>query len=311
MQDREAFIRHALLRTVAWFDVIDYAPTWSECSSWIEWRGAGGFEHQAAPSGEELLRAREVLIHDGRLAYAFGRVGFPDRLAGLCALSFERTALFSRKLRRALRVARFAARLSSVRFIALVNTTALAHARNGSDLDFFVIVKDGRLWSTRLLAAGPYRVFGKLASADAKPDAVCLSYWMTDADLSLSSHMLPDDDPYYRYWFLSMMPLYDDGIGKDLWEANVGITALHPRAVQWTVSPDRSVAIQRVRIPDTRLIEKQAKRIQESWFPPQIRESMNRDSSVIVTDRVMKFHVDDARLTFRDRYRSNLDALGL
>ncbi len=311
MNERNELVSQALLRTVAWFDTIDYAPTWSECASWIEWRASSGFEHLAAPTGEELVRARDELIGAGLLAYAVGRIGFPDRLAPLSALSFERTTLFARKLRKALRVAKRLARFSSVRFIALVNTSAIAHARDAADLDFFVIVRDGRLWTVRLFAAGPYRVLGKLASADSKPDAICLSYFITDADCSLADHMLPGDDPYFRYWFLSMLPLYDDGIGQSLWDANKQILAQHPRAERWVLSPECSIKRPLLRFPDTAIVESFAKRVQMSWFPQRITETMNTDRSVIVSDRVMKFHVDDARLRFREQYEARVVSLGI
>jgi hypothetical protein len=301
----------SLLRTIAYFDAIDYAPTWSELSSWMEWSGARGFEQFAPPNADELIYARNVLIDERRIESDFGRLALPGRLAVLSALSMERTALFARKVRRARRVAKWISRLSSVRFVAVVNTTALAHARDRADLDFFVIVKSGRMWTTRLLSASPYRLLGKLANAEAKPDAVCLSYFVSDAELDLGTHMITPDDPYFRYWFLSMLPLYDDGVSSELWDANSQIIARHPRAERWIVSPDLAVKRPIIRFPSTTIFERIAKRIQMAWFPTQIYERMNRDNSVIVTDAALKFHVDDARERFRTAYEERLQALGL
>jgi hypothetical protein len=301
-----------ILRTVAYFDAIDYAPTWSEVSSWLEWSGARGFEQVAPPSARELVAARLALQEERRLESGFGRLALPGRLPTLASLSLERTMLFARKARRAQRVARRLSRLASVRFVALVNTTALAHARDAADLDFFVVVRHGRLWTSRLLSAGPYRVFGKLASTDGKSDAICLSYFVSDANLDLGGHMLAPDDPYFRYWFLSMLPLYDDGLSKTLWEANAQITALHPRANRWIASDDLAVRRPTLRFPNTDRLETIAARIQTAWFPSQIRDRMNQeDRSVIVTDQALKFHVDDARVRFREAYEERLKTFGL
>jgi hypothetical protein len=302
----------ALLRTVAYFDAIDYAPTWGEASSWLEWSGARGFEQIAPPDARELAAVRSALEEDGRLESGFGRLALPGRLAVLAALSLERTTLFARKIRRARRVARHLARLASVRFVALVNTTALAHARDAADLDFFVVVRHGRLWTSRLLSAGPYRMLGKLASTDGESDAICLSYFVSDAGPDLGGHMLAPDDPYFRYWFLSMLPFYDDGVSRELWEANAQITALHPRAHRWIIPDDLAVKRPRLRFPDTNLFESLASRIQTAWFPSRIRERMNgEDRSVIVTDQALKFHVDDARVRFREAYEERLSRLGV
>ena len=42
-QGRIQSAREAILRTVAYFDAIYYAPTWTECATWFEWSGASGF----------------------------------------------------------------------------------------------------------------------------------------------------------------------------------------------------------------------------------------------------------------------------
>lgn len=321
MQERFEAIAGALLRTVAFFDVMDYAPTWSELCAWVEWHGTEGFpaiggcafgaEQQAPPHAEELVQVRDTLVAEGKLAYAVGRVALAGRLEALATIALDRTGLFARKLRKARRVASWLARLSSVRFVGVVNTTSLAHARDASDIDFFVIVRDGSMWSTRAIGGGPYRLLGKLAGDAGKPDAICLSYFISDAALALDTHMLPEDDPYFRYWFLSLLPLYDDGIGRELWEANKGATALHPRAMPWFPSPDLRITAPRLRLPLLSFLEARMKKMQMSWFPQRIKERMNTDTAVLVSDQVLKFHVDDARLRYRDAYQERLRTLGL
>ncbi|MBD3250953.1 hypothetical protein GF380_00535 [Candidatus Uhrbacteria bacterium] len=309
--DRPGRIREALLRTVAYFDAIDYAPTWAEVSAWVEWSGAQGFDQLAVPTAEELVVARDALVGERKLESAFGRVALQGRLAVLSALVLDRMRVVPRKFRRAKRVARWLACFRSVRFVALVNTTALSHARDRADLDFFVITSHGHIWTTRLFSAGSYRFLGRLANAEEIPDAICLSYFISDASLDLGSHMLVGDDPYFRYWFLSMMPLYDDGIAQQLWAANGQILAKHPRAMPWQISSDVCVTPPRVRIPRTPSTEAWARKIQHRWFPAQIRDRMNQDQAVIVSDEALKFHVDDAREVFKQRYEERLETLGL
>jgi hypothetical protein len=305
--------RGALLRTVAYFDAIDYAPTWTECSSWLEWSASSGFESASAPTAVELLAARQALIADHTVEFDFGRIAISGRLATLTTLSVERTALFARKVRRARSVARWLVRQRGVRFVALANTTALAHARDLGDLDFFVVVREGTIWTTRLFSAGLYKLLGRLSSSRREQDAVCLSYFVSDVGLDLSSHMLAGDDPYFRYWFLSLLPLADDGVSRDLWQANRTITARHPFAERWIASPDLSVRFPRLRIPVTSWFESLAKRFQMSWFPKRITDHIGAegDTAVIVTDNVLKFHVDDGRRKYLAAYQERLTQLGL
>lgn len=309
--DRYRSTREALLRTVAYFDAIDYAPTQAELFVWLEWSGASGFIQEAPPSGGELFTALMGLRESGELEFGFGRIALPGRLAPLATLSLERTALFARKLRRARRCAGWLSRLSGVRFVALANTTALAHARDAGDLDFFIVVRAGSIWTTRAIGGGPYRLRGTLSGSTAGADAICLSYLVSDRLLNVESHMLHGDDPYFRFWFLSLLPLYDDGISAELWEANRAIRARHPRAERWRASPDASLRIPHIRLPVLPSLERRLQRFQERWFPDRIRERMNRDTSVIVSEDVLKFHLEDARAAYRDAFHERLEAMGL
>lgn len=307
--ERESLIQDAILRTVAFFDATDYAPLWSECMAWIEWHGTSGFESQAVPDAQELNLVKDACVRTGLLREGEGRIAIANRFDVLLAFVHERQAFVPRKLRHARRIARWLARFRAVRFVALVNTTPLGHARNGGDLDMFVIVRSGQIWTIRSLAGFPYLLLGKLSSDTAAPDAVCLSYYISDEILDLSNHMLTPDDPYYRYWFLSMLPLFDDGISAELWRQNESIHRFHPRAETWMLSPDLAIRIPRWRIPPFSWFELIARKLQLSWFPKRIRERMNRDTSVIVTDQALKFHVEDGREEYRRKYQENMRQL--
>lgn len=304
-QDRHQRICDAIYRMVTFFDVLGYAPLWVECTSWIEW----GVDDGPSPSADEFVCARDALIARGSLQAEAGRIARQGSMEGFMRKLHDADVTFPRKLRRARRVAKWLSFFAGVRFVALVNTTALGVARDASDLDFFVIVRDGSMWSIRLFGGAPYRIFGRLASAtgdDAAPDAVCLSYFMTDANLDLASHMLPSDDPYFRYWFLSMLPLFDDGISKELWERNAIIRDRHTLASSWISSPDIAIRVPRIRYQSPQWVERFARWFQMRWFPARIRDRMNRDTTVIVNDQVLKFHVDDGRAKYREAYEKKL-----
>lgn len=309
--DRYRRTREAILYTLAYFDAIDYAPTWTECAAWLEWSGAHGFELESPPSGDELVSARNHLIDEQSIESGFGRIALPGRLAHLVTISCERTILWNRKMRRSRRVLRWLLRFRAVRYVAIANTTALAHARHEGDLDFFVIVNRGSLWTTRFLAVGPLRVLGRLVGGRVSDDPPCMSYFITDDALDLASHTLPGDDVYFRYWFLSLLPLYDDGIGKAFWDANGTLRAKHPRAHSWMINPDLFQAPPLLRFPQLAFIESLARSFQLSWFPPRIRLRMNQDTTVMVNDQVLKFHVDDGREAYRATYNERLRAIGL
>lgn len=293
--------RSAVIRTLCFHAAWGYAPTLPELVLTLD-GGANGREsivdsRSVDSQVAELKKAGLAVEQDGRLALAEGGEAIIARVR-------ERDMFQARKRRAARRVARWLASLGSVSFVALANTTALGGARDAGDLDFFVVARRGSLWATRLLGAGAFKLLGRLPAKDRTRDAVCLSYFVTDQGLDLSRHQLPDGDPYFRYWFLSLLPLYDDGIGESLWAANAALVARHPLARRWAVPPDLEIRERKhgMRNAALRPIEPLARAFQRRWFPARIKELMNRDTRVMVDDRTLKFHVDDRRADFRGRY---------
>jgi hypothetical protein len=295
-------IRDALLKTLTFHETWGHAPTAAE---WIM-----TLEGESGMNRDEVLRELDALVRDAKVINAFGKYCFPESTALIDA---QRTNEFyaPRKRRIAGRVTKWLACLGGVRFVALCNSTALGHARDEGDLDFFVIVRHGTIMQTRALAAMPFKLLGRRPGAGEDRDAVCLSYFISDKTLDMSSHMLTPDDPYFRYWFLSLLPLFDDGISMDLWNANVHMASRHPFATPWIVPPDLRIVTPQVRIPTVSILEGIAGDAQRKAFPSTIRELMNRDTRVMVRDDVLKFHVTDGREEYRTRYEETLRRRGV
>lgn len=296
-------VTDALLRTLAFHESWGYAPTEAELVATLE-------SPREVPR-DAFLSARQALCESGKIRTLRGRWGFASSIERIVRQIEERDALQPRKRRRAIRIARLLARFGGVRFIALANTTALGAARDFGDLDFFIVVRRGSIWTTRLLAALPVKLLGLQPRGDDVRDAVCFSYFISDEGLDLSSHLLAPDDPYFRYWFLSLLPLFDDGVSRELWEANAEIRRHHPLAQTWIPSHDLRVDVPTVRLPVFSPVESFARRVQFPRLPGPVRDLMNRDTRVIVNDRALKFHVTDARDAFRETHRTRCTELGI
>lgn len=289
-----------LLRTLCFHDGWGYAPTRIEL--FHGWDCAGMFPPGQGGTQGGLPSAFDRLVQERRIVEHRGRVVFPGREA-LIEAHEERERLFPRKIRRARSVAKWLTRIDGVRFVALCNTTALANARDGGDLDFFVIAKNGSVWQSRAWATLPFKITGRRPKAgEEQSDAVCLSFFVDDAVLDLQACQLAGDDVYFRHWFLSLLPLYDDGVSADLWEANVALRKHHPFARPWIVNPDLEVTRPLLRVPTPRFFERSAQKMQSAAFPKTITSMMNNDSRVLLNDHVLKLHADDGRERYRESY---------
>lgn len=286
-----------LLRTLAFHRTWGHAPTRAE---WIATLDVGS----DAFSREETESALSTLVESGSVAYHAGRFVFASDGPEAIDRIRENEFWAARKYRVAHHAASWLSRLGSVRFVALCNTAALGHARDGSDLDLFVVTRKGTVSATRVVSAMLFELLGRRPKPGHARDAICLSYFVAEDGLDLSGHMLTPDDPYFRFWFLSLVPLYDDGVGQGLWDANRLITSRHPFSRTWMVPPDLRVPTPRVRVPIPTVFERLAERLQAKAFPDAIRRLINQDTRVMVSPTVLKFHVDDRRESYRQEYQS-------
>jgi hypothetical protein len=304
--------RSAVIRTLCFHAAWNYAPTLAELILTLD-GGVGAHGHAPGTTELGIDEALDCLKNEGLVIEDGGRLALAEGSSEILRQIRERDVFQARKRRRAVRVTKWLASQGSVRFVALANTTALGNARDEGDLDFFVIAKSGTIWTTRLLGAGLFKLFGKLPTKNRTRDAVCLSYFVSEDGMKLAPHMLAQDDPYFRYWFLSLVPLYDDGVGEKLWLENRDIIARHPFARRWLAPPDFRIPSSSFELPASisQFIEPLARSFQRRWFPKGIKEMMNRDTRVIVDDRTLKFHVDDRRAEFRERYQNLCEKYGI
>ena len=136
--------RNGLLRTLAFHHVWGHAPTQIE---WIETADVS-----AHISRRELVQVINDLVYEQKVIYACGRYAFLEEV--IRALRCQESSI-PRKRRIARCAAKWISTCSSVRFVALCNSTALGHANEESDLDFFIVTRAGTLATTRIMATLP------------------------------------------------------------------------------------------------------------------------------------------------------------
>lgn len=298
MQDS---LRSAILRTLAFQASWHYAPTGLQLFLWLD----AGEERRLPDSFQEFNLQLDSLLEENLVAENHNRLA-------LCAhQSIIKTGkdneLFNpRKLKKARFVASYLRLLPWVRAICLCNTAALGQSKGQSDLDFFIICKAGSIWRTRFLSALPFKLFGA-RPGESGVDPVCLSFFITDNSLDLTSYTLNEDDPYFRYWFLSLLPLYDDGVLSRFWLENNNLRGRHPNAKPWAALDKGPFSAQTSILPTTKtqpsFLEKRLRQIQSVRFPKELADMANQDTRVIINDNVLKFHVTDNRFRFRSTYQ--------
>lgn len=112
-----------------------------------------------------------------------------------------------------------------VRMIGITGGLAMKNAHYLSDLDLFVVLKYGKIWTGRTLVTGALQLFGKRRHGKKIADRVCLNFFVTEQSLevitkdlfSASEYMflfpLFGSETYHRFqiknkWIKKMKPSY-------------------------------------------------------------------------------------------------------
>lgn len=293
----------ALLAALCYFDLFRYPLTVEELR---RYRFGGPSASPTVAETEAALAALPVERRDGFWCLAGRAANVAERQ--------RRYRLAEPKFRRARRFVRALSLLPSVRLVAVCNSLAMSNAHEESDIDLFVVVRPGTIWTTRLIAAGALAALGLRPDEQTGADRLCLSFLVTEEALDLSRVALRPADPYLNYWLATLVPLFDAGgvfdrfVAANAWvgETLPGFTA--PQAGHRRALPVRLTA------PVgglTSLVEPLARRLQMRLFPPVIRRQANQSSDVLISDHILKFHVRDDRRRIAEDFARKSREMGL
>ncbi|MFH1867275.1 MAG: hypothetical protein ABIJ81_04315 [Patescibacteria group bacterium] len=305
-------LEQAILRTTSFFDIFQYPLTSIEC-----WRlmydpknkvGAAAFE-QVEQALKQLV-SKHVLINT---------LGFWQLKSSqsLFKVRQDRYRLASQKYRRLARWIKAFTLLSSVRFIAVVNSLGYRNPEKTDDIDLFIVTKQKKIWLTRWWLTGLAKLFGSRPTITHQQDGLCLSFYLSDNHLALNDLMIGDEDVYFHFWFTQMTVLFNDGVGRELIKANQNWLRYFPNLELsfMPVTPPINLVTRLVRIITSlftwRLFNPLARLIQKQLLPSALRKSANQDTSVVLSEEVLKFHNQDRRAYYYGIWQAKLSSLGI
>ena len=289
----------AIFRTLAYFAYSHYPVTAFEIWKWL-----------LEPEREYTFgQVFEVLQFSAYLKeQVFTEQGFYSLEKNPDLIKNRRTRL-ANALTKYAKLKQFALILGRVPYIegvAICNSLAFHHTLPSSDIDLFIIASKGRVWSARFFSTLPLILLRERPGERAE-DPVCLSFFATKESLAFERLKIGERDPYLAYWSKSLIPLIDkNGWLKHFEAENAWIKAILPHA--YAVKRSSAFRLKnRFSVPFTPLSELLAERVQEERFPLAIRRLRNRDTRVIITKDMLKFHAEDRRAEIRDALEDRMN----
>lgn len=293
----------SIFRTICWFCVFEIPLTTFDVWKWllIPGRSYDLSEVDRAIEHSEWLSKR-LIQKNGMI---FLHTATAPKLE--CD-SHRRFLDASRKYKKLRRVAHFFELIPGVEAVFAVNTLAWWHTTRESDIDLFIITSPKYVWSSRLLLVSPFAFFGNrpsLSHISKKADPFCFSFFCTSDALSLEWLQWNKDDYYLPYWIKSVVPIFDRAeVTAQLKMQNKWADRLLPNVSSRAAHPvHKPVALKSIPIP-LGILEPFFRWVQRNRFPPVLRELANRDSRVVISDQMLKFHENDRRLEFIQKFQT-------
>jgi hypothetical protein len=248
-------------------------------------------------------------------------------LPGKTSLVEDRLAsvpIVEEKLERAMKAVKVMAWIPFLKAVFVCNTAGMGTAKKESDIDVFIVVEEKRLWFTRLLITLALSVTRMRRTKKRVANQICLSFFVTDSALNVEPLSIVSPDVYLMYWLDVLIPVYERGeMHRTLMEKNAFARAYVPHAFGRPLK-EKLVSSSRVADRIKRLFEKmwgnqygdllesQAKAVQQTKMRMNTKSVQHeKDTRVVETDTVLKFHEHDRRIQYRDEWLVRCRALNI
>lgn len=300
--------KSAIIKTLSFFDLFSYPLTKEEVFYYL-WQNKADLQ-SIEKALAELMAENKIKQKD---AYYF-LVGRED----ICQARQNRLLESEKKLKIARKATKKISFVPFIKAIFVCNSTAFGFADKNSDIDLFLVTTKKRIWMVRFLTNFVLLFFGlRRINRKSISNKVCLSFYIDEENLNLKNISVVPEDIYLGFWLATLLPIYDpDKIGQKMVSANTWVKNLLPN-----LSDKLSPYIKEVKNGPLKrnlkkilqkmwvggygdLMEKQAKEAQltKMKFSPQ--DFQNKAPGVIVSDSMLKFHENDRRREYWEKWKS-------
>ena len=294
-------LRAAIIRVMAFFDMFDYPLTQFEI-----WRYS-----DTACSLPEVKAALEKTETKEFLEEQDGFYFFSGRKK-IVETRMRRYNFADKKIKRAMLIARIFRFVPWIKLIAASNIIGANNQKDESDIDLFIVTERKRIWITRFFCAGWLHLFRLRPKPDNARNKICLNFYVSEDALNLEPFQLSGEpDIYFVYWLSGLAPIFiKDDIYEKLMAANSWLREYLPNW-EYNKASSGKRTIKPLASPFYRDLvdlligglEVNLGHWQTRKLPAELKINMNKNSQVVVNERVLKLHAKDRREEYRKRWK--------
>lgn len=294
-------LRPNVYATLAYFDLFDYPLTIVELQRFLLWTNADYDELWTFLNNDpKIQRHGDYYFFKGRRAIVDVRRE-REKVA----------AEFWAKVRRFLPYIQM---VPFVKMAAVCNTLALNNPTRDSDIDLFIVCEKGRLFLARTITTILFALFGMRRHGKKIAGRFCLSFYVTEDALNLEQIKLGAEDIYLPFWLLTLKPLYGEEVYERLLMENRWMQKFFPRPVEVEETWKANRFLRGFgRVQECIYRKNLGDRLEEWTMRKQLEryhrslKNLGPESSVIVNEKMLKFHNIDRRREFAERFRKRYE----
>lgn len=295
-------IQKSIFSTLAFFDMFDYPLTVIEIHKFL-------FN---PPKEIGVMEINQIINEElkNKIEKKDGFYFLKNRQKNIETKQVRYKESFS-KYKKAKKTALIFSKIPFVELIAIGNYIPVNNSKASSDIDFFIITKKNRIWITRFICIIISQIFGWRPTEKNHKDKICLTFFTSEDNLNFEHLLLDENDIYFIYWLANLYPIYNNNkTFEKFMESNAWIKKYLPNFEAIIPSQKRRLKKEMkcifMKILNFNWCNKITKKIQLKMLPKNLKEMTNKDTRVIVNDKMLKFHVNDRREEYSIRFKKKM-----
>jgi len=306
-------MKYAILNTISYADIHNYPLTKTEIVRYLWKRTA---------SNHCIDTKLQTLIDEKKIKETSGFYTLPNRTE-LVSLRQQKNKYLEQKRHIAKQAIKKITWVPFLQAVYLCNTVASGTAKKTSDIDVFIITKDAHIWTTRLCITLALSLLHNRRTKTAIENKICLSFYTTEKHLGLEKIAIQQPDIYLIHWIKHLLPLYDPKqLYQSMQKANKWTQKFLPNATDKSIIPRYQITPSHLsqiiqtfteEILNTKmgeLAENVARTTQKKHMKKNVTSVQHKsDSRVIISDHMLKFHENDRRQSYKQKWQDRYNTI--
>jgi hypothetical protein len=324
------FLEKSILATIVYYDIFDYPLTGFEVYKHLinplhivgqfedinktEFEPMNNISLLGVLKALESEKIKNIISQKNGFYFLSGR-------GWLYRERIERQKIAAERWKKVKKVLKFIQVVPFIRMVAVCNSLAIDNSKKDADIDFFIITRKKRIWLTRFMVTFIVWLIGHWRHKNRIAGKICLSFYISDEFLNLSSLAIRPYDIYLANWIHWLRPvfyrgkIYGEFIFENQWVRDYVLNFgkignfYHPEFKQ-----DKTLVLIRKisekilggRIGDLKEMVLgffQKRKISRKTVPHDI------PTAVVVSDKILKFHENDKREYFQKEFLKRLESI--